>query len=139
MTNMRTIRNRLPAWVLAGSWLALMGPLHVFSPAIDAAWAETQAGVFIEELGDVPLMPGLRLVEDKGVVFDAPAGRIVEAVAAGPVPAARVRAFYAQTLPQLGWRPVAGAYRRESEKLRLEVEEAAGGETVARFFLSPVK
>lgn len=135
---MRTTRNRLPAWVVVGSWLALAGPLQLFSPATDAARAEAPASVFIEELGDVPLMPGLRLIEDKGVAFDAPAGRIVEAVAAGPVPAARVAAFYAQTLPQLGWLPVAGAWRRESENLRLELE-TAGGETVARFFLSPVK
>ncbi len=103
-----------------------------------AARAEAPATVFIEALGDVPLMPGLRLVEGEGLAFDAPAGRIVEAVAAGPVSAARVQAFYAQTLPQLGWRPVAGAYRRESENLRLKLE-SAGGETVARFFLSPAK
>ena len=103
-----------------------------------AARAETPATVFIEELGDVPLMPGLRLRADAGVAFDAPAGRIVEAVAAGTISAARVRAFYSQTLPQLGWRPVAGAYRRESEILRLELQ-TVGGETVARFFLSPAK
>ena len=37
------------------------------------------------------------------MVFDTPAGRIVEAVASGAVTRDEVLAFYAETLPQLGW------------------------------------
>ena len=91
---------------------------------------------FIERLGDVPLMPGLRVVEDAGVDFDAPGGRIVEVAAAGPVPRAAVLNFYRTSLPQLGWRGGDRVSVRDGERLRLELA-ATGGRTEVRFFLSP--
>ena len=86
---------------------------------------------------DLPIMPGLAPVEGAGVVFDSPQGRIVEAYAKGQASRAAVLEFYARTLPQLGWREESQTlYRRESEALRLELYEEAGGITV-RFYLAP--
>ena len=91
---------------------------------------------------DLPLMPGLAEVEGAATVFDAPQGRIVETFAAGAVSADDVRSFYGQTLPQLGWVAVDSApsgpteFRREGERLTLEITAAASTTTV-RFTLAP--
>lgn len=87
-------------------------------------------------------MPGLAQVTDRATIFDAPAGRVVEAYAEGAVGRDAVRAFYARTLPQLGWRADgADRYAREGETLRLEFPEAwpdsAPNRLLVRFFLSP--
>ncbi len=94
-------------------------------------------GSFLAGLDDLPLTPGLREIKDAGVVFDKPEGRIVEAYAEGEVSAAKVRSFYAATLPQLGWRAAGpGRYRREGEVLDIGFRAAGKGLTV-RFSLSP--
>src|SRR3546814_3202631 len=69
---------------------------------IGDAWA---AEAFLSVADDIPLMSGLTENTDAATVFDKPAGRIVTAEAGGPVTIAAVRAFYAATLPQLGWLP----------------------------------
>ena len=99
---------------------------------------QAKPAVFIERLGDVPLMPGLSVVERSGVDFDAPGGRIVEVAAAGPVTRAAVLEFYRRSLPPLGWTGRNGVFVREGEKLRLELA-GAGGRTEVRFFLSPAQ
>ncbi len=102
--------------------------------------AFAQAAAFLSVLEDLPLMPGLVEVADAGMVFDGPTGRIVEAFAAGNVPPAAVSAFYAETLPQLGWRATApGQYRRDEEILKLAVTPAPDGASGAgaRFTLRP--
>lgn len=105
--------------------------------AAAAAAQSAQNGNFVAGVEDLPLMPGLSQVEAASTVFDAPTGRIVEAFAAGPVTREQVLAFYAETLPQLGWtaeRP--DRFRREGEELRLEF---LGGEDelTVRFTLAP--
>ncbi len=92
---------------------------------------------FVSGIEDLPLMAGL--VEDAaaGLVFDKPEGRIVEALAAGPLERAAVEAFYAATLVQLGWQPSGdGAYKREGEALRIIVSGEDGAVTV-HFLLAP--
>ena len=82
-------------------------------------------------------MPGLAEVQGAATVFDAPQGRIVETYAAGPVSADDVAAFYVQTFPQLGWTAAGRTeYRREGEKLTLEITPGAD-ETTVRFTLAP--
>ncbi len=54
-------------------------------------------------ISGVPLMPGLTLLEDETVVFDKPGGRIVDAVASGPVLLPAVREYYLAVLDQFGW------------------------------------
>ena len=101
-----------------------------------AALAE-EAVVFMAGVADLPLMPGLAEVPDAGVVFDKPAGRIVEAYAQGAVSRAAVTAFYISTLPNLGWRAKAEAlFQREGELLRLGFM-GDDGALVVRFTLQP--
>ena len=106
--------------------------------------------VFLSVVEDVPLMPGLVEDEASAVVFDAAQGRIAETVAAGSPGRAAVLAFYAETLPALGWRADGEArWAREGEILSLEFEDApidappgakqdGGAKGIAvRFSLSP--
>lgn len=83
-------------------------------------------GAFLSEMEDLPLAPGLSEAPG-GVLFDSPSGRIVEATAQGDVGADQVLAFYAQTLPELGWQKIgAASYRRDNELLKIEVEAKHG-------------
>lgn len=100
-----------------------------------AARADGEA--FVAGTEDVPLMPGLVPVAGSNLVFDKPQGRIIEAQAAGKVTRSKVRAFYTQTLPQLGWSAAgANAWRREGERLRLDFS-GHDGELTVGFTLSP--
>ena len=95
------------------------------------------AAEFLRDVDDLPLMPGLYEELDRGVVFDKPGGRVVEALASGRVARAAFDAFYAETLPALGWQRLAPArWQRDGEQLRLEIV-ADGPPLVVRFYLAP--
>ena len=120
---------------LASTFLLALSALGAQGPA-PAALAE-EAAAFMAGVADLPLMPGLAEVPDAGVVFDKPAGRIVEAYAEGAVSRAAVTAFYLGTLPNLGWRAKAEAlFQREGELLRLGFL-GDDGALVVRFTLRP--
>ncbi|MFD2261644.1 hypothetical protein ACFSM5_02015 [Lacibacterium aquatile] len=94
------------------------------------------AQTYVTGVEDVPLAPGL-LAVDGGTSFDSPQGRIVVAFAKGPVTEAAVLAFYAVSLPQLGWkRSEASAFKREGETLRLDFGGSPQALTV-RFTIAP--
>lgn len=103
------------------------------------ATAAYSADRFVPGIEDLPLMPGLVEAPDTSVVFDTPSGRIVQTEATGQMSPERVLAFYAQTLPQLGWRSLeAGLFRREDEVLRIEFDKVGDRGMTVRFALSPV-
>ena len=107
----------------------LVGLLGALSPA--------GAQGFFALLEDVPVMPALSPVDDAGIEFDAPSGRIVEAYAIGATDRDSVLAFYRETLPQLGWRPDAGnSFLRESESLKIDFF-GPDGEITVRFTVAP--
>lgn len=115
------ISNRL--WVAA--FIVFLGGGIAAQIPFNQALAQEAAG-FVSTIEDLPLMPGL-IEEEGGMVFDSARGRIVEAFATGPVSEAAVRAFYDETLPQLGWRPLgAGAFQRENEILMVEFPGGPG-------------
>jgi hypothetical protein len=90
---------------------------------------------FVSGLNDVPLMPGLTPLGET-LVFDKPGGRIAEAVFTGGTGPDAVSRFYADTLPQLGWRAKGGGrFVRETEELALHVTGA--GSTTVRLVLQP--
>ncbi len=121
---LRRARAILFALILAG--------FPVFAMAAEGARA------FVSGFEDLPLMPGLSQVADAATVFDTPSGRIVEAYANGRVAAEDIAAFYARTLPQLGWQRIsAHRYRREGELLDLEIRGGLGGPSSVRFYLAP--
>lgn len=84
-----------------------------------AARAENR---FMPGMEDMPLAPGLSVVEDAALAFDSPSGRIVEAYAAGQAVPEDIRHFYAETLPSLGWQPIGqDSFVREAERLDLDL------------------
>lgn len=106
-----------------------------------AAWllavTPAAAGEFLSGFDDLPVMPGLSAVDGAGIVFDTPAGRIIEGYAAGKVSRDQVRRFYGETLPQLGWKRFNETeFRREGERLKIDFQGEDRALTV-RFTLSP--
>jgi hypothetical protein len=94
---------------------------------------------FFAAVEDMPLMPGLVEAPGASTIFDKPEGRIVQLVAAGRADRSEVLGFYADTLPQLGWRKAAdGTWRRENEILRLEVKPK-GRESELRISIAPAR
>ena len=86
-----------------------------------------EAGQFIKDIEDLPLMPGLVEEIGSGTAFDTAQGRLVVAYATGSVSEGGVMAFYDKTLPQLGWRRLdIGVFQRESEVLKLEFPGGPG-------------
>lgn len=134
----RNFRTRFPAVELATAIAIAMvaGPWSI--PA-----AAGEGGGFLIGIEDLPLMPLLSERADAGMVFDTPAGRIVEAFASGAVTRAEVLTFYAATLPQLGWKMEdAARFRREGEILKLEFPEIlplpnSQAALTVRFAISP--
>lgn len=91
---------------------------------------------FIAGFDDLPLAPGLNEVPGAATLFEGPQGRLGEAYARGNARVEAVQDFYKRTLPQLGWNAQsAGVYRREGEKLIIEIS-ADGQITTVRFALS---
>lgn len=107
--------------------------LLVLLPAIVAA-----GGGFLSGAEDVPLPPALTENPGGGMVFDSPQGRIVDADASGELTQDQVIAFYAQTLPQLGWSRISDTdYRSETETLRLSFRPGKPRGTIVHFNLTP--
>jgi len=104
--------------------IALLGGANVIFAGSSLA---QEAGLFIKDIEDLPLMPGLVEERGSGTAFDTAQGRIVEAYATGPVSEGGVMAFYEKTLPQLGWRRLdIGVFQRENEVLKLEFPGGPG-------------
>ena len=101
------------------------------------AFGTAKADEFVTGTEDVPLMPGLAMIEGSALVFDKPEGRIVEAQAHGAISRAKVQAFYASSLPQLGWKKAGNdQWRRDTERLKLDFHGEDGHLTVG-FTLLP--
>ena len=93
-------------------------------------------------------MPGLSEDKDAAITFDSIDGRIAEAQAyynsrldkGGSAIADAVRAFYAASLPQLGWRPLSDhTFHRAGETLELLISSESGVGVSVRFALRPQK
>jgi hypothetical protein len=98
-----------------------------------------RAEEFVAGTEDLPLMPSLKPVPNSDVVFDKPEGRIVEARAEGATTRAKVEAFYAASLPPLGWKPAGrDVWQRDNERLRLDFA-GSGSRLAVGFTLSPRK
>ncbi|SDG71586.1 hypothetical protein [Roseospirillum parvum] len=98
------------------------------------------ADSFLKGFDDLPLPAGFSALDDPPpTVFDSAYGRLAEAYARGPGPAAKARAFYADTLPQLGWTALPGdplGFQRGNERLRLDFT-SQGGSLLIHFSLKP--
>jgi len=98
---------------------------------------------FASAIEDLPLMAGLE--ETAAAPFETPQGRIVRVEAAGDVEAPAVALYYAQTLPQLGWRRIDDepglVFTRSGERLVVRVDADAvaadGAVTRVAFMITP--
>ena len=94
---------------------------------------------FVAGITDLPLIPGLHVVDDATVVFEKPGGRLVRAIAKGDRTEEAFWRFYEETLPQLGWRTVKrGKFVRDKENLHIYVEKNES-QLIARFAIVPEK
>jgi hypothetical protein len=111
-------------------------PLPLLALALMLGGARA-ASEYVPGTEDVPLMPGLSSVADAGLLFDQPQGRIVQASAKGAVKRADVLAFYASSLPALGWKADSKQrFEREGELLSLDFS-GPDGNLVVGFTLAP--
>ena len=102
--------------------------------------ALSQTPVFLSVIDDLPLMPGLREDTHEALSFDTAIGRIAEISASGAVEAGEIFAYYAGTLPQLGWKlETQSRYIREGEVLNIDVVKSSedSGKMMVLFRLSP--
>ena len=113
------------------TFLSLFILMAVFVLTVPKASAQDAGAVaVVGGIADVPLMPGLAEQAAETVVFDKPEGRIVMAVAEGPVPVVAVRSYYESALTVRGWRalpPQFGAisFTRGGEVLEITIEPSA--------------
>ena len=94
---------------------------------------------FVSGIPDLPLIPGLHVVDEATIVFEKPSGRLVRALAKGDRTEEAFWQFYEETLPQLGWRTVTrGRFVRDKENLHIDVENNES-QLIARFAIAPEK
>lgn len=128
------------AGVLCLSAVTHSVPVHAQTPSSMPTQEARNAHetTFFHALNDVPVMEGLRELPDESINFDKPEGRIVTATAVSDhLKPEKIRAFYDQTLPQLGWaRGADGTFTREQERMKLIIEEKQGV-SIARFTVEP--
>ena len=114
-----------------------MRRLLLLVPLLFLAAHTARADAFVKGTEDVPLMPGLQHVAGSDVVFDKPEGRIVEVQTQGALTRAKVQAFYAASLPPLGWKKIgADQWQRDAERLKLDFR-GADGRLIVGFTISP--
>lgn len=101
----------------------------VFSDTQKGSLNEPQ---FFSSLHDIPLMQGMKELEERAIFFDKPGGRISEAFALMyNINQHDVLQFYQQTLPQLGWGQVSvSSFFRKNEMLELSFEVNDGLQVV---------
>ncbi len=110
----------------------------LLSIALSHPLSANNDSTFVAGIGDLPLMEGLTEDPDSAIIYDKPEGRIVEAIAHGDVSAEDVRAFYGDTLVQLGWQASGDdmIFTREGEVLTIMVDDDGNVATVS-FSLAP--
>ncbi len=117
----------------------MMRPIFALAAASALAVAPTVASAgFSTAVDDLPIMAGLQ--EIAAAPFETASGRVVRVEAVGDVDPVEVALFYAQTLPELGWRRAASdalIFRRGDEVMEVRVEDADGGRARVVFRLAP--
>ena len=97
---------------------------------------------FLTAIDDVPLPQGLT-EKPEPLIFESDQGRVVRTSAEGNIGGDRILAFYAETLPALGWKPVQEpdgvVYAREDERLTIRIRESANNPPVRVEFELVVK
>ena len=86
---------------------------------------------FVPGFEDIPIIQGLHPIPEKGLFFDAPAGRLVESYLYGTISRKSILGFYNTTLPSLGWKLTGPqTFIRGDETLTINVSGKDGFLTV---------
>jgi hypothetical protein len=97
---------------------------------------------FLSAIEDVPLVDGL-VEEAEPLVFESDKGRVVRTSAQGLMRTSDIADFYIASLPQLGWKQVAGegalSFERENERLNITMREPADAAPITVSFELIVK
>ncbi len=112
------------------------------APAIVISTASpAQAGNFSAAVDDLPIMQGMTELTNKIVVFDTPAGRLVETTMITQVQTRQILTYYNQALTSLGWKAQNHSLRgyiRKNEVLMIEIFQKADGKTnLVSFKIAP--
>ena len=102
---------------------------------VSPVWAQS----FFTGLPDIPLMPGLVELEERALSFDKPEGRILVGAASvdDSLLANQVQAYYAEVLPQFGWRALEPfLYVRGTERLEIGFDDM-GATKILEITISP--
>lgn len=95
--------------------------------------------VFLPDIEGIPIYEGFAVNEEKRSYYDSPEGKVVEVVIEGRGDKEAISAFYAETLPELGWEPQKeGGFKRDDEVLDLEITEEKDDIEV-KFSLQPAE
>lgn len=96
---------------------------------------------FVQGSEDIPLLAGMSKISSESVGFDSNAGSIISSSYATKSDLKKVKKFYIETLPQMGWKQVKGAnkhsisFKREKEKLEIDFSDE-DGKKIVKFFIS---
>jgi hypothetical protein len=118
--------------------LSLSTQLGQAAPINQVPDDQPSSAQFDTVIDDLPLMPGLHVVQEDDVLFVVPrSGRIAETTTTGEVDVDDVYDFYKRTLPHLGWKQLNGrTYMRENDILHIEAR-ARDKVTTVRFSITP--
>jgi hypothetical protein len=141
------MNQKLSLLITATCVLACAAPIQAAQLNTDTVMTDTvpettipSSTTFAKVIDDLPLMPGLQLVEGEDVLFAEPVlGRIAETTAEGTVDVDDVYNYYRRSLPGLGWKVIdARDYIRENDHLRIDAH-ADGKTTSVRFSVRPLQ
>ena len=119
------------------SRLSIFAITLVFLCSVSNAEQVPMSGNFLTTIEDIPVAPGMTELHSEKIIFETVGGRIAEAQVVGRKTPNTVRAFYRETLPQLGWKRIRNdIYYREDEILSINVTRS-GNDTLATFMLKP--
>jgi hypothetical protein len=111
-----------------------MRPLMAFLLSLFISQA-VLAGETISSMPDIPLAPGLKEVKENGSVMEGPLGPIIVAYAKSDGPADKVRSFYDEELPKLGWEKDGNKWHRPGQILAVDFVGTGRDPVVVTFSL----
>ena len=94
---------------------------------------------------DIPLFEGLKLRSEDSTDFDSTSGNITISIYQGKIDVSKLRDFYLESLPQLGWELSDDdgktlTYKRDADLLKIAVlpnnKSTQDGEIAIKFFIS---
>lgn len=107
----------------------ILARVFIFVALPAFAISKAESAHYFSTLTEMPVPPGMTEEAQSAVNFDQPEGRVIVLQAVGQgrdLPQSALR-FYRATLPALGWKSgEQGVYRRNGEKLVLEMQEIPG-------------